>query len=70
MLILSRTQEQRIMLGDDIRITVVAIEGGRVRLGIEAPARIPVVRAELAGDGEQGRPPRRGPNGPGGRPGP
>ncbi|QDV38012.1 carbon storage regulator [Tautonia plasticadhaerens] len=65
MLVLSRKLEQRIVLGDGIRITVVAIEGGRVRLGIEAPPQVAVVRAEIAGEGGgPSRPDRRGPAGP------
>jgi carbon storage regulator len=47
MLVLSRQREQRILLGDDIRITVVAIEGGRVRIGVEAPPRVVILRGEL-----------------------
>ena len=47
MLVLSRKVGQRILLGDQITITVVRINGGGVRLGIEAPAELPVIREEM-----------------------
>lgn len=47
MLVLSRKVGERIWIGDDIAVTVVRIKGGGVRLGIEAPNEIPVVRGEL-----------------------
>jgi carbon storage regulator len=48
MLVLSRKVGQRILVGDDIAITVVKLTGGGVRLGIEAPQEMPVIREELA----------------------
>ena len=47
MLVLSRKVGQRILIGERISITVVRVAGGGVRLGIEAPAELPVVREEL-----------------------
>lgn len=47
MLVLSRKVGERILLGDNIRITVVRVSGGGVRLGIEAPSDISVVREEV-----------------------
>ncbi len=47
MLVLSRLRNQKIMIGDDIEITVVDIRGDKVRLGITAPKRIPVHRKEV-----------------------
>lgn len=47
MLVLSRKSDEEIMIGDDIRITVVAVEGTKVRLGIAAPREIPVHRSEV-----------------------
>ena len=47
MLVLSRKVGERIWIGNDISITVVRITGGGVRLGIEAPSEMPVVREEL-----------------------
>lgn len=48
MLVLSRKVGERILIGDNIAITVVRLASGGVRLGIEAPADMPVVREELA----------------------
>lgn len=47
MLVLSRQRDQTIMVGDDIEITIVDIRGDKVRLGINAPAEIPVHRKEV-----------------------
>ena len=47
MLVLSRKVSQRICLGDSIVVTIVKICGGKVRLGIEAPSNILVLRDEL-----------------------
>ncbi len=47
MLVLSRKESERITLGDSIVITVVRVSGDRVRLGIEAPAEVVVLREEL-----------------------
>lgn len=47
MLVLTRKLMEKLYIGDDICITVVRLEGGQVRLGIEAPREVAVVRAEL-----------------------
>lgn len=47
MLVLSRKVGERIWIGDKISVTVVRITGGGVRLGIDAPSELPVVREEL-----------------------
>ena len=47
MLVLSRKCNEQIVIGDDIIITVVAIKGGTVRLGIEAPPHVSVHREEV-----------------------
>jgi carbon storage regulator len=47
MLVLTRKLMEKLFIGDDICVTVVRLEGGQVRLGIEAPREIAVVRAEL-----------------------
>lgn len=48
MLVLSRKVGQRILIGDKIAVTVVRLGHGGVRIGIEAPNDMPVVREELA----------------------
>ncbi len=47
MLVLSRKVGERILIGDNISVTVVRVTGGGVRIGIEAPAEMPVIREEL-----------------------
>ena len=48
MLILSRRKNEDIVIGKDVRIRVLEIVGGQVRIGIEAPKEVPVHRAEIA----------------------
>jgi carbon storage regulator len=47
MLVLSRKESQRIRLGDSIVLTIVRVNGDRVRVGIEAPMEVQVRRGEL-----------------------
>ena len=47
MLVLSRNRDESIMIGDDVKITIVDVRGDKVRLGIEAPREIPVHRMEI-----------------------
>jgi carbon storage regulator len=47
MLVLSRKTNEAIKIQDNIKITIVSIEGDRVKLGIEAPKDIPVNREEV-----------------------
>jgi len=47
MLVLSRNKEQKIIIGDNIVITVVGVRGDKVRLGIEAPREVEVHREEV-----------------------
>ncbi len=47
MLVLSRQRDESIMIGDDVKITIVDVRGDKVRLGIEAPRKIPVHRMEI-----------------------
>ena len=47
MLVLSRKVGQGIIIADDIRITVLGIERGKVKLGVEAPEDIRILRDEL-----------------------
>lgn len=47
MLVLTRKPQEKIQIGDGITITVIRTKGSGVRLGIEAPADVPVLRGEL-----------------------
>lgn len=47
MLVLTRKLNQEIVIGDDIRITIVAVGNDQVKLGITAPRSIPVHRSEI-----------------------
>ena len=47
MLVLTRKSNQIIMIGDDIEVSVLAIMGEKVRIGIEAPRSVPVFRKEV-----------------------
>ena len=47
MLVLSRKLGEKIFIGDNICITVVDIDRGKIRLGIEAPRNVPIYRQEL-----------------------
>jgi len=47
MLVLSRRENERLRLGDSIVVTVVRVSGDRVRLGIDAPSDLVVLRDEL-----------------------
>jgi carbon storage regulator len=47
MLVLSRKLGEKIYIGDNICITVVDIDRGKIRLGIEAPRDVPIFRQEL-----------------------
>jgi carbon storage regulator len=67
MLVLTRKANQSIMIGDDIEVTVLSNDGVKVRLGIQAPAAVPVHRNEIyweiqaqreAGSDERGDAPR------------
>lgn len=49
MLVLSRKIGQKIYLGENIIVTVVEIDRGKVRLGFEAPLDMPILREELVG---------------------
>ena len=46
-LVLSRKTGESVMIGDDIEVTLVSTEGSKVRIGIQAPADVPVHRKEI-----------------------
>ena len=64
MLVLTRKSNQSIMIGDEIEISVLAIMGEKVRIGIEAPRTVPVFRKEvyvgLSGGASEARRPETG----------
>jgi carbon storage regulator len=47
MLVLTRKTNQSIVIGDDVEISVLAVAGDKVRIGIEAPRSVPVYRKEV-----------------------
>ncbi len=47
MLILSRKPGERVLVGEDVEVVVLEVEGGRVKLGFEAPRYVPICRAEI-----------------------
>jgi len=47
LLILQRKPGESLVIGEDITVSVVSIEGGRVRLAISAPAEVSILRSEL-----------------------
>lgn len=53
MLVLSRKPGEKVLIGDQISVTIVRISGGGVRIGIEAPMELPIVREELKQKMEQ-----------------
>jgi carbon storage regulator len=55
MLVLTRKGNQSIMIGDDVEVTVLAIMGEKVRIGIEAPRSVPVFRKEVYLEIQAGR---------------
>jgi len=50
MLVLTRKENEKILIGDDIEITVVGVDNGSVQLGITAPREIEILRKELLED--------------------
>ena len=54
MLVLSRGEGQVITIGDNIRVTIVEVRGDKVRVGIDAPRDVQVIRAELLEQAPEG----------------
>ena len=55
MLILQRKEGESLLIGDGIEITVLSVDSGRVRLAIEAPKSVPILRSELKAAAEVNR---------------
>lgn len=47
MLVLSRKKGEKLLISDQVEITVIEVDGERVKLGIEAPKGVKILRAEL-----------------------
>ena len=47
MLVLTRRSNQSIMIGEDVEVTILAVSGEKVRVGISAPDEVPVFRKEV-----------------------
>ncbi len=63
MLVLSRRKSEQIRIGDEILIKVIDVKGGTVRIGIDAPPEIPIIRSELLPEMVPGRAPIARPTG-------
>lgn len=56
MLVLTRKQNEGILIGSDILVTVINIDGDKIRLGIDAPKNVRVIRQELTAEiGQENR---------------
>ena len=47
MLVLQRSKDHQILIGDDVRITINRVQGGKVVVGVDAPKETHILRAEL-----------------------
>ncbi|HWA99529.1 MAG TPA: carbon storage regulator [Pirellulales bacterium] len=57
MLVLSRREDEALVIGDSIVVTVLRVAGDKVRLGIQAPADVTILRNELAASRQDETPP-------------
>jgi len=49
MLVLTRKESETLVIGNDIKLTILSVKGGQVRVGIEAPKSVSIQRSELLG---------------------
>ena len=47
MLVLTRKENESLIIDGDIKLTIISVKGGQVRIGIEAPKEVPIQREEL-----------------------
>jgi carbon storage regulator len=59
MLVLSRNENDSIEIGREIVVTILSVKGGKVRVGIEAPQDVNIVRTEIKGRGKSGEDEKR-----------
>lgn len=59
MLVLSRKIGERIVINDNVVVTVLEIHGNQIRIGVEAPQSVPIWRGELCGHEREVIAPRR-----------
>jgi len=59
MLVLSRKDTEAILIGDDIRVTLIKSQSGQARIGIDAPRSVIIVREELTRNHEEETTPER-----------
>lgn len=53
MLVISRKEGEEFMIGDNIKVAVLSVDGNRVRIGIKAPDDVLILRAELVRDEDE-----------------
>jgi carbon storage regulator len=56
MLVLTRKSHEQIQIGDNITVTVLRVKGGAVRIGVDAPRNVSVLRKELEGTPRKNKP--------------
>ncbi|MBN2864604.1 MAG: carbon storage regulator CsrA [Thiotrichales bacterium] len=47
MLVLTRRENETLVIGDDIKLTILSVKGSQVRIGIDAPKSVSIQRSEL-----------------------
>ncbi len=53
MLVLTRKEQEQILIGDDIKLVIVSCQNGRTRIGIQAPDNVRILRSEIKDKGDQ-----------------
>ncbi|MCM2369458.1 carbon storage regulator CsrA [Aporhodopirellula aestuarii] len=56
MLVLSRKTDESIVINENVTVVILSVQGGKVRLGIEAPKEVPIMRQEIANNANQNDP--------------
>ncbi|EMI46099.1 carbon storage regulator CsrA [Rhodopirellula sp. SWK7] len=53
MLVLSRKTDESIVINENVTAVILSVQGGKVRIGIEAPKEVPIMRREIANNANQ-----------------